>query len=70
MFQKRAFEYLQNDENNCGRSLKRSKIGHDEENKENAFFIPPPVSTRIRRGVVSDTSFERDQKKYVQLRLF
>ncbi|CAF3652870.1 unnamed protein product [Rotaria sordida] len=53
---KRTFEQLQTDENSCGRSLKRSKITHDEENKENAFFIPPPVSIRIRRGLVRSLS--------------
>ncbi|UJR37969.1 hypothetical protein I4U23_030652 [Adineta vaga] len=53
---KRAFEQLQVDENSCGRSLKRSKVTHDDENKENAFYIPPPTSTRIRRGLVRSLS--------------
>jgi len=44
---------LQTDENNCDRSLKRSRVVRDDGgDKENTFYLPPPVSTRIRRGVV------------------
>ena len=42
---------MQSDETNGGRSLKRSKIVHDEENKENSLYFPPSLPTRIRRGV-------------------
>jgi len=54
---KRAFEHLQSDDLNAGgRSLKRSKIVHDEENKENTFYFPPSISNRIRRGFVRSYS--------------
>ncbi|CAF4607663.1 unnamed protein product [Rotaria sp. Silwood1] len=65
---KRTFEQLQTDENSCGRSLKRSKITHDEENKENAFFIPPPVSIRIRRGLVRSLSEQQSNINEEQIK--
>jgi len=57
---KRAFEQLDGDENSCGRSLKRSKLVHD---KENAFYIPPPVSTRIRRGALVRSLSEQNEEQ-------
>ncbi|CAF3238619.1 unnamed protein product [Rotaria socialis] len=65
---KRTFEQLQTDENSCGRILKRSKIAHDEENKENAFFIQPPVSIRIRRGIVRSFSEQQPSVNEEQLK--
>jgi hypothetical protein len=38
---------------------------HDEENKENAFYIPPPVSTRIRRGLVSENKIFSSQNIFI-----
>lgn len=49
---KRAFEQSQIEENSALRSLKRSKITHDEENKENAFHLPVNSLNRVRRGFV------------------
>ena len=48
--------------------MKRSKIVHDEENKENAFYLPPPVSIRVRRGVRPSIDL-RDTELYFSLSL-
>ncbi|CAF3790920.1 unnamed protein product [Adineta steineri] len=65
---KRAHEQLQVDENSCGRSLKRSKVVHDDENKENAFYCPPPVSIRIRRGLVRSFSEQQSSTNEEQIK--
>lgn len=65
---KRAYEHLQTDENNCDRSLKRSRVVRDDGgDKENTFFIPPPVSTRIRRGVLVRSLSEQQTNENEEL---